>query len=330
MNIFSPEDREIYEISDSPGLSYDEGDKIQGFFSNNNKINYFPRGIDEFFKNIIMIYIEFGRLKEIKQADLKPFVKLEELSLGNNDIHVLEYGLFEFNPNLKLISFYNSPIFHIDSNVFNNLEELSNLWLLECKCIDEEATNDPIMVERIIHILQSKCYNLDIIEIQNNLKELEYYSKNLNDDNFDDFFDKLEKYENNFQNSQFSDYEIFKIEFQILKNVQKNSQNVQNITSSFLSTINSLSVLSQKIDNFECKTDQNPKNGTESENHGEGIIQPRFLTDENEISEIRNKLSSLEAKIDRQNSKLNKILKKIEKNNILKNKRHEDSSDEYL
>ena len=67
-------------------------------------VNYFPKGIEKIFKNLQGISISNSGLQEITQSDLSVFPELVNLILTQNNIQVLEQGLFDINPKLTYIN----------------------------------------------------------------------------------------------------------------------------------------------------------------------------------------------------------------------------------
>jgi len=332
------ENRTIDEIIGTHGVNKNNFD-VLSFVSNEKKALYFPKGLEKFFKNLQKISIERGQMKEIKQDDLKPFSELEELVLGNNDIEVLEDGLFDFNPKLKFISFWHSKIFHIDRNVFNNLNYLTHLWLIGNKCINVKVDpKDTSMgMQAFITKVKDKCYNLVFVEVRKNLNKLENTFKILGQENYKHFIVKINNLENRFKSSKFSHYLLFKNKFQSFRTdpkyveyfnfhtLQKPNENfnseqnkinenvdncskvchskvspdIQNLDTFLKSTISSVSALSQKIDNFECRNEQKIESDQKS-------------TETDEFDEIRNQLSLIEDKIESQESILNEFYNKFD------------------
>lgn len=70
-------------------------------FVNSPKMLYFPKGIENVFVDITHITVSESGLSEIHQSDLKPFPKLQYLTLYKTKITTLESGLFQFNPRLN-------------------------------------------------------------------------------------------------------------------------------------------------------------------------------------------------------------------------------------
>jgi regulator of replication initiation timing len=89
----------------------------------------FPRDIDKFFKNLVLIGIFDSKLSEVTQADLMVFPHLRHLYLSHNRISVIRDNLLKFNPRLEVILLYNNDIVHIDQRTFSELAQLRTLYL---------------------------------------------------------------------------------------------------------------------------------------------------------------------------------------------------------
>lgn len=146
-------------ITSSSGVHWDgkEKDDVQGVDGKDKNIKYFPKGLHMIFQNLKAIDIENGRIKELHQSDLRPFGTLEYLDLGGNDIEVLENGVFNYNPLLKVISLSRNRLYQIDSNVFEGLYNLDYLVLEGNTCINENAKFDFVGVRNIIHNINALC-----------------------------------------------------------------------------------------------------------------------------------------------------------------------------
>jgi Leucine-rich repeat (LRR) protein len=158
-------------------LSGKNNDDVTCFISSEASyvVEYFPRNLENIFKNLKMIAIEHGRLKEIKQSDLRPFPKLVTVWLSNNDIEFLEDGLFAYNPELVSVNFHYNKIIHIGTQVFENLNKLRWLWLNENKCINLDAYNNQKAVREIIRQTKSKCfvkYAINLVTLKDNQTKL--------------------------------------------------------------------------------------------------------------------------------------------------------------
>ena len=105
-----------------------------------------PRGIENFFPNLVGIRAYRNNLKRITKDDLKGYKNLKYLNLYNNDITTVESDLFSLSPKLQYINFGNNFIRNVARNAFNPLKNLQQLYFHDGKmCINEHAsTRDEI------------------------------------------------------------------------------------------------------------------------------------------------------------------------------------------
>jgi len=132
-------------------------DDVTVFYAAGKNTQYIPKGIEKIFKNIKRIAIHAGRLKEVRQEDFKPFPKLTELCLADNDIKILDEGLFIYNPDLTLIYLSDNKIFSVGKNVFDGLSKLSYLYLNLNRCIDMKAENNLTPVKELVRYVKKVC-----------------------------------------------------------------------------------------------------------------------------------------------------------------------------
>jgi len=140
---------------------------------NKGFINYFPKGLQNIFGDLKAIVIENCHLKEIQQSDLKPFGELVLLGLSQNDIEIIEDGLFSFNPKLEDINFSSNRIIHIGTQAFENLNNLIYLILNSNNCIDEQAYDDAKEMARVIKLTKTACKDPTIACLKRNLQIIE-------------------------------------------------------------------------------------------------------------------------------------------------------------
>ncbi|CAG9810640.1 unnamed protein product [Chironomus riparius] len=216
---------------------------VVGFYVYSKTINYFPRCLETFFKNIKAIQIDNCNLKEVHQEDLKPFPNLVELYLRFNELEVLEEGLFDFNPDLEYIYIWNNKIVHIAPNVFDHLSKLSYLYLLSNSCIDKEAKNSTSEVKNVIQAAKSQCINSEFSSLKSQLESLEKDSKTLNSL---EFSEKLAAFEKTFNSSKFSNFRPLNYKFEAIK--EPKFENVILTKTSIVDTkLDSLNVLMTKV-----------------------------------------------------------------------------------
>lgn len=155
--IISPETA-VIDGAQGPHHGPKTNDDVAGFSINNKniKIYFFPQGLEKFYKNLKLIFIQHNRIKEVHQSDLKPLKKLQHLSLTDGYIQVIEEGLFDFNPELIYISLVKNRIIKIHPNVFDNLTKLTWLYLRENRCISINATSSS-EIEKMISDIKMNC-----------------------------------------------------------------------------------------------------------------------------------------------------------------------------
>ncbi|KAG5679111.1 hypothetical protein PVAND_008703 [Polypedilum vanderplanki] len=135
----SNNDVEVFGIQDAPNLKF------------------FPRKINNVFKNLTKIFIQDSNLTEITSEDLKVFPELKALDLSGNEIEVIREDTFKFNPELEEIWLDRNKIRHIDFKAFNNLENLKKLWLHGNICETGDAENREEVLEMVKIIEENSC-----------------------------------------------------------------------------------------------------------------------------------------------------------------------------
>jgi len=184
------------------------------------QLNYFPRGLNNFFKNLKVINIFNSGLKEIHQSDLKDFPKLMNLFLPANNLEIIEENLFEFNPNLKWINLNSNKISHIDPTVFDNLTKLSRLYLGTNSCISMLAIDNSTVLQNVITTAQANCTNSDYSNLEQKVKYLEMESNDLDSDSLKKELDSLR---NEIKNSKYPNFFQDKLQGLNATVIEKNS-----------------------------------------------------------------------------------------------------------
>lgn len=119
-------------------------------------MEFMPKAIDQFFPSIIAITVFNAGLTVITDDDMQPFPKLKFFALENCKITSLEFRLFLYNPELKVISFRYNQLATIDDRVFDYIDDLEKLDLTKNVCVNKKA-NDRYEVRRLIKEISAKC-----------------------------------------------------------------------------------------------------------------------------------------------------------------------------
>lgn len=155
-NITSPENVLVTSINGTHkrGKSNDD---VLGFWIHNKTVNFFPRGIEKFFKNLQLIAIQSSRLKTISSTDLQPFPNLLNLDLGANEIYSLSEEVFKFNTKVRALYLHTNQITEVYPEVFDNLKQLIYLYLKPNKCINLDAHNSTTDIQNVILEVKILC-----------------------------------------------------------------------------------------------------------------------------------------------------------------------------
>jgi Leucine-rich repeat (LRR) protein len=216
-------------------LSGKTNDDVTALWAWAKGIEYFPKGLEKFFKNLKVIAIYFGRLKQISQADLKPHKNLVYIQFEDNDIEIFEDDLFSNHPNMSVVWLPRNKIVHVGKNVFNNMNKITYLGLASNPCINAEAFNNATATKALIESLKTKCFDANFARISQDLANLENESKTLNSKNYSIWRKNVENLEKEFFNSRFSNLLSMKSRFDDLKN-------------DHLLILNRIAILEEKID----------------------------------------------------------------------------------
>lgn len=214
------------QISSVTGRHYhsESNDDVIGFRADNKTIEYFPRGLEKFFKNLQLIEIYYCPIKEIYQADLKSLTNLTYLNIYESDIEVLEQGLFDFNTELIVLGINGNKLIHIDSNVLDNLPKLMHFWFGFVPCFQENISNSRDRINSGIQKVKSQCTNAEFIIWDQKVKNLE---NELKLTTFENFGEKIENFEKGFKYSKFSKFRPLKNKIEVLKSNLKCSSCAQ-------------------------------------------------------------------------------------------------------
>jgi hypothetical protein len=82
-------------------------------------------------KNLTSLFVMDCNLTKISREDLRGLGSLKELYLTYNSIEQLPKGLFEFTPNLEIISFWRNRIKEIDADILDPLKNLKHFDLMD-------------------------------------------------------------------------------------------------------------------------------------------------------------------------------------------------------
>lgn len=154
-------------------MSGKTNDDVLSFYAYRKTMRIFPKGLESYFKNLEIIAIVKQKMKDIRQWELKPFIKLRVLYLDGNEIETLNTELFKFNLNLEAINFSNNRIRFVDVRVFKQLQNLNYLWFENNECHSNKVSNNSAGVHQIIEEIRERCFVDNVLINLQNFHEIE-------------------------------------------------------------------------------------------------------------------------------------------------------------
>lgn len=110
------------------------------FMPNYTIADVFPKGIEKFFPNVIIIDFLDGGLTKITAEDLEPFENLEGFALAGHSIISLDENLFQHNKKLIWIDLSKNKIEHVGKDIFKGLTSLADIDMTDNSCLSANAT----------------------------------------------------------------------------------------------------------------------------------------------------------------------------------------------
>lgn len=143
-------------------------ENVTHFTINEQKIEFFPGGLDKFFPNLETITITRSSVKYIFKVDLIGLTKLRFLALGDNQIELLGPGLFEGNTLLEEVHFENNQINKISEDLLDPLETFPKvIHFYNNTCIKEDLKTPDAMGFKDFVKKNCTLSKIDLIEDAN-------------------------------------------------------------------------------------------------------------------------------------------------------------------
>jgi hypothetical protein len=220
-------------------------------------INYFPRGLSDVFPNLESIGLNYGRLIEVHQSDLRPFTTLRLLSLWQNNITFLEKDIFKYNTKLELIDVGINKITSIYPTIFDRLTKLTTLHVHSNECISDGRASDKrqsvlALIEEVVKQCSSRAEGLvldnlaKIDKVEQDLLEFRQRSENHLTAVGRDVKELHKGLEMNISNViHFMNDEMTRM---MSEHVSKNDEDIRNLSSAVVEAIKSLQAeMNQKL-----------------------------------------------------------------------------------
>lgn len=129
---------------------------VEGIFTVNHNTTRLPTNLETFFSNIRLIFWHVSELNTITADDLRPYPRLQVLSIFDSRLVSLDGDLFEQTQNLRLIEFKTGQLQHVGHNLLANLPQLEMVLFTDHPCINREA-NTPDEIQVLNYYLSTEC-----------------------------------------------------------------------------------------------------------------------------------------------------------------------------
>lgn len=203
--------------------------------ANCDQLTHVPRGLLDFFPNIVELSIHYCGISSLSGNELAEYPSLQSWTLHGTEVERIPGSFFRSTPEMAFIGFQNNKIKFIGEDLLKNLKKLQKVNFQENVCINKFATNAS-EIEKLGEELKRKCVDLttekpeeeiEVTTISNESTEINLEAENLNIEN-----------------------QILKANFEKLSDKFKD---IQNIFGEIFESFNSrLSNLENKIQNCTC------------------------------------------------------------------------------
>jgi hypothetical protein len=128
------------------------------FLTGNDALSFVPRGIREFFPNVIAIEMANTGLEVLDGNEFVDLPQLQWLTIRNSILKRISGDLFVPSPSLAFVDFKSNFINHIGENLFAplNPSSMSFVGFTLNWCINQEA-NNPTQIATLIENLKRLC-----------------------------------------------------------------------------------------------------------------------------------------------------------------------------
>jgi len=122
---------------------------------NDKNIYFIPRGLNNFFPNMISMAVLNCSLVQLFHDDLVGYGNIQAFSLRENYIERIPQGFFEPVPNLINMNMIQNRITHVAPNILAPLTRLQGSNYLNNMCVNMQATVETL--HELQHILNTNC-----------------------------------------------------------------------------------------------------------------------------------------------------------------------------
>lgn len=125
-------------------------------YTDHEHLNRIPKGLGNFFPNLILFLWNYGSLTTLAADDLKPFPELQVFYAKNNKLVSIDGDLFMHSPNLILVDLQSNLLDHVGFGLLDGLNNLTSANFENNSCISVNAET-PATIQELKLQLQNQC-----------------------------------------------------------------------------------------------------------------------------------------------------------------------------
>jgi hypothetical protein len=128
------------------------------YFYGNRTLSFVPRGIINFFPNIIVHMVEYAGPVTLRGDEYNDMPRLEFLAIWYTNLTTIPSNLLEAQTNLKVISFHANKLERVGHDLFTplNITILQQVWFTGNPCINIYASNKT-QIMALVEYLHMLC-----------------------------------------------------------------------------------------------------------------------------------------------------------------------------
>lgn len=179
----------VASIIDNDGVEVTDSVSIECLNIKEATFYFIPMKLTKKLPNLRALRIVRSNLMVVRKNNLKEIgSSLEYLDVTYNNLTFIDEDLFEYNPNLIAVFFYNNPISHINTNFYQNFKLLKNVIVAEFHpgtCLNHDFSSGAGHRVETFEWNHDNCSNV-IPNIESELKIVKkYLCSYSNDEDYD-------------------------------------------------------------------------------------------------------------------------------------------------
>lgn len=148
---------QLTEVTGRHQIGQSNDDVLRLWIVGERILTFFPKGIENFFQNLIAINFQDSGIRNVIGDEFRHFPNLIRLNMNSNTLlQRIPGNLFEYNPLLIHVDFNGCAIQNVGENLFDGIADLVYLDFRNNVCISQFAT-DTAGIRSLIANLRTAC-----------------------------------------------------------------------------------------------------------------------------------------------------------------------------